>query len=116
MPYTFSKEERAALQEQFVDDSIRLDQLQEEKKAKAAEYSALIKTTKSELRELRDRIRAGREEREVDAEKDFDFANRMVNYYAPGTGELLHTRPMRPEERQLEIPSSEGVVPIRKQA
>lgn len=90
---------------------VRMDTLKQElidrKKASASDFNAKIQEQDSNMKEsirlLRDKVR----HEEVLCRWEYDHVDGMVHFFSSETGELVHTRPMNEEERQMEIFSRE---------
>jgi len=95
----YSPEELAAVQEDFLNNSIRVNQVEEQKKAATAVFSAEIKTLKSKIKENMQNIVA---EGESVTGKLFEFKfpeEKMVGLYDE-QGNLVESRPFNQKERQ----------------
>lgn len=71
-----------------------------ERKEVAAKYKAKIEGHSNEIKRLSRIISSGIEYREVECEKQFDWAKGIVQIVRLDTGEVVDERPMKPEEEQ----------------
>lgn len=79
--------------------------VEDEKKTLAAElHKAAVKPLESRVTELGKCLRNGWEERFVECEVSLDFRTGSVSVIRLDTGEVIESRGMTAEERQMDIP------------
>lgn len=95
-------DEISLLQEQISDLSMRISVLEEDRQATNDDYKSKLKPLKLELAYKVKTLRAGCEEGIVECVLDPDFSKGVMCYIGP-SGDVLHERPLTPEDRQLDI-------------
>jgi len=98
----FSEEELALMKDSLAAVDMEIDFVEEEKKAVTAEYTASIKLSKKERKGLLRNIRTKSVEVNEVCYKFLDEEARSVKYYNK-IGDMVFTRPMKPEEYQRSI-------------
>lgn len=83
---------------------MQIDQLDEEKRAAAADYKEQIKAKETELRKLGREIRERAEHRDVPCVTRPNAAAGVMETIRLDTGELVRSRPLTHEERQARFP------------
>lgn len=103
IPYRLTDDELVLRQQEFSSFQIELEDIREEKKNVTAEYAERIKSLDERQRERRTVIKTRTEVREVMVEQQPNFTTGMMEYI-DANGEVVETRRLTPQERQLEIP------------
>lgn len=95
----YSTEEFAKVQDEFLKNSVKVNQLEEEKKAATAVFSSQIKTLKANIKQnMQNIIAEGEEVTGKLFQFNFDEVQ-MVGYYDEA-GNLVKSRPFNQRERQ----------------
>jgi len=87
-----------------------LEELKQEKKDVAKEFSLRIKEAETEQRDLRTCLRTRTETREIEVEGRKNYATGMMEYYGVSghfAGELVDSRRLTPDEKQLRVDQDE---------
>lgn len=102
--HRFTPEELAQKKESLAEVSIKIDDIETEKKEAMDNFKDQLKMPNEQKEELLQNIRSGSEFRhnEKCAKMIYD-KERMVGFYN-GLGELVYSRPMMPQEMQKTIP------------
>jgi hypothetical protein len=103
-PYVFTSIELRDMGKKLAGMTSRIRQMEEDKKAEAAEFTATIRRLEQEIGELSYKIEQGCEERLADCRVHMDYNSGNVAYFREDTGELVTSRSMTPEERQTSLP------------
>ena len=99
-----AEEERLRPQRELDALKAKVEKLEQDKKAEAAEFTATIRRLEQEIGELSYKIEQGCEERPADCRVHMDYNSGTVAYFREDTGELVTSRSMTPEERQTSLP------------
>lgn len=102
--YVFAGTELRDMGRRLAGMTSKVRQMEEDKKAEAAEFTATIRRLEQEIGELSYKIEQGCEERPTDCRVHFDYGTGIVAYFREDTGELVTSRPMTAEERQTSLP------------
>lgn len=81
--------------------------LEVDKAAASADFGSQVKAVKIEIGELAQKIKDGYELQDVRAEKVLDFVLGEAQYIDPDTNEIVKTRPLTADEKQMQIPGTE---------
>lgn len=101
--HRFTPEELAQKKEMLAETSIKINDIEVEKKEAMEEYKRRLKPLTDEKQILLDNIKKGSEYRaHEECAKVIEQENRMVGYYNK-LGELVYSRPIMPQEMQKSI-------------
>lgn len=101
--HRFTPEELAQKKEMLAETSIKINDIEVEKKEAMEEYKRRLKPLTEEKQTLLDNIKKGCEYRaNEECAKIIEFEERMVGYYNK-LGELVYSRPIMPQEMQKNI-------------
>lgn len=100
---SLTNEELDVIKEELAGASIRLEDIDAEKKAAMELFKERIKAAKAEVQAALKMLRTRSEEVTEDCFKMSEIDSTEVGYYN-SLGELIESRPMRPSERQRTIP------------
>lgn len=89
-------------------DSV-VDTLEREKKLSMSSFTAKISEAEAEMKNLSKQLRVGFEIRKAECDVVYDFHEDVVNYILPETGQIVHSRAITTEERQLNLFTETGV-------
>jgi hypothetical protein len=101
--YDFTKEEIESIRAEHTDKMIEQEIIEDEIKAFRDERAPKIKTLKASGREMRKKIRTGYETRNEQCHLVPDFENSVMQYFSIATGDLVFSRKLRPNEKNLTI-------------
>ena len=101
--HRFTPEELAQKRESLAETSIKINDIEIEKKEVMESFKADLKLLNEQKKELLDNIKKGSEYREnEECVKILDHEERMAGYYNK-LGELVYSRPIMPQEMQKTI-------------
>lgn len=101
--HRFTPEELAQKRESLAETSIKINDIEIEKKEAMESFKADLKPLNEQKQELLDNIKKGSEYREnEECVKILDHEERMAGYYNR-LGELVYSRPIMPQEMQKTI-------------
>lgn len=101
--HRFTPEELAQKRESLAETSIKINDIEIEKKEVMESFKADLKPLNKQKKELLDNIKKGSEYREnEECVKILDHEERMAGYYNK-LGELVYSRPIMPQEMQKTI-------------
>jgi hypothetical protein len=101
--HRFTPEELAQKRESLAETSIKINDIEIEKKEVMESFKADLKPLNEQKKELLDNIKKGSEYREnEECVKILDHEERMAGYYNK-LGELVYSRPIMPQEMQKTI-------------
>lgn len=101
--HRFTPEELAQKRESLAETSIKINDIEIEKKEVMKSFKADLKPLNEQKKELLDNIKKGSEYREnEECVKILDHEERMAGYYNK-LGELVYSRPIMPQEMQKTI-------------
>lgn len=101
--HRFTPEELAQKKEALAETSIKINDIEEEKKEVMEGYKERLKPLNYEKKELLDHIKRGSEYREnEECVKILDHEERIAGFYNR-LGELVYSRPIMPQEMQKTI-------------
>lgn len=101
--HRFTQEELAQKKEMLAETSIKINDIEVEKKEAMEEYKRRLKPLADEKQILLDNIKKGSEYRaNEECAKIIEQEERMVGYYNK-LGELVYSRPIMPQEMQKTI-------------
>lgn len=101
--HRFTPEELAQKRESLAETSIKINDIEIEKKEAMESFKADLKPLNEQKQELLDNIKKGSEYREnEECVKILDHEERMAGYYNK-LGELVYSRPIMPQEMQKTI-------------
>lgn len=101
--HRFTPEELAQKKEMLAETSIKINDIEVEKKEAMEEYKSRLKPLTEEKQTLLDNIKKGSEYRSnEECAKIIEQEERMVGYYNK-LGELVYSRPIMPQEMQKTI-------------
>jgi len=92
---------------QMAQDTITAEGLEAEKKSVVKKYDSDIKAVQLSASIAAQKIRNGFEMRPIKCEVKKDYETKMVSFIRTDTGELVRTRQMTGEERQMPLPEYE---------
>lgn len=98
----FTPEELAQQKEMLAETSIKINDIEVEKKEVMDEYKDRLKPLNENKQELLGKIKAGSEQVNEDCVKILYHEERMAGYYNK-LGELVYSRPIMPQEMQKTI-------------
>lgn len=107
--YTFNKRELHEIATELADGVAKVAALEDQKKAIASQMKSEIEGTQAKVNGNAEKLRSGYEMRSLDCEKVANYDTRTVRWYRMDTAEMVHERPMRPEELQKKLPGVEEV-------
>lgn len=114
LKHEFTREETAELTAGLTKGLRNISELQEQKKALGAEYSAKIKTQQAAISEIANKLDSGFEMKEMACEVDFDYPARMKRFYAlkdnGKRGGISKEEPMSEIDLQIQLPIKDPVV------
>lgn len=101
--HRFTPEELAQKKESLAETSIKINDIEIEKKEAMESFKADLKPLNEQKQELLDNIKKGSEYREnEECVKILDHEERMAGYYNK-LGELVYSRPIMPQEIQKTV-------------
>lgn len=101
--HRFTPEELAQKRESLAETSIKINDIEIEKKEAMESFKADLKPLNEQKQELLDNIKKGSEYREnEECVKILDHEERMAGYYNR-LGELVYSRPIMPQEMQKTV-------------
>lgn len=101
--HRFTPEELAQKRESLAETSIKINDIEIEKKEVMESFKADLKPLNEQKKELLDNIKKGSDYREnEECVKILDHEERMAGYYNK-LGELVYSRPIMPQEMQKTI-------------
>lgn len=104
LPVQLSEHERALRGEEMAREHAELGRLQELKRDQAKLMKEQIDASEKRIGELAEQVRTGIEQREVLCFERLRGERGMVDLERTDTGEIIDSRPMRPDERQVGMP------------
>lgn len=106
--HIFSPEEKANIAESFCNEQYELEKVTAEAKAVAKNYKSTIDAHAGSIAELSAKHRQGYEIRNTECHLHLDFETNVRIYTDVETGDVLHTEPMEPVDRQMRIEFKNG--------
>ena len=101
--HRFTPEELAQRKEALAENSIKINDIEEEMKSKMKSYRENLKSLNQKKKKLLEQIKGGSEYRDQEeCAKFIDHEERMVGFYNK-LGELVYSRPIMPQEMQKTI-------------
>lgn len=104
LPVTLTGMERALRGEEMAREHSKLGRLQEQKRDQAKLMKEEIDASEERLAELASQVSTGIEHREVACVELLRPGSNMVELERTDTGEIIDSRPMRADERQVRMP------------
>lgn len=98
--HKFTESEINGINENIADLTKKLRKFEDEKKL----VSSIVAGTDAEITKAVNLKEAGEEEREMDCPVEYDFAKGQKTVKHPETGEIIETLPIKPEEREQDLP------------
>jgi deoxyadenosine/deoxycytidine kinase len=98
----FTEAERIKMLSEFPERLFAIDAEIDDMKEEMAARKRKVETLKKEERALRISLRVGYEEKTESCFKMIDWQNNLVNF-VDQRGIIVQTRPLKPEERQLQL-------------
>jgi len=98
----FTDEEILSMKDDLAEVSININEIDIEKKEVAAEFKHKLEPLTDQKKEILTKIKNKAEFVKEECYKFTDFDNQMVTYYN-NLGQVVESRRMRPDERQLKI-------------
>ncbi len=103
LPYTFTEQEKGELGKQLAKCFADHTEAEGRLKSIATQIKAEIAMIDGEMTSLSEKIRSGKEYRNVKCEKTFDYRLGVVTYIRLDTGEVYRERPLDEAERQASL-------------
>lgn len=103
LPVPLTNEEQRLKGAELAGMQKRLEGIEAEKAAMSADFGGKIKTLKRDLGDLAVVVREKREFREVQCSEHKDHGTGTVYMTREDTGEIISSRPMRDDERQIDL-------------
>jgi hypothetical protein len=101
LPVTLTAEEKALRGEEMAREVAKHALLEEQKKAETKRLGELIKDSDERIAKLASQVNTGIEHRSVRCLELPRHTKNMVELQRTDTGEIVDSRPMRPDERQV---------------
>jgi hypothetical protein len=105
--YVFNDREKREIAVDLADGVAKVASLEDQKKAMASQMKSEIEGAQARNNGNAEKLRSGYEMRSLDCEKVTHFDTRTVRWYRIDNAEMVHERPMRPEELQKKLPGVE---------
>lgn len=105
--YEFSAEEKAVIATEMADAVSKVASKTDELKAVKSQIQSDIDLAQATLRQKAEHLRSGFEMRSIECEKVFFPKEKLAKWFRLDTMDLVHDRPMRPDELQAKLPGIE---------
>jgi len=105
--YEFNVEEKAVIATEMADAVSKVASKTDELKAVKSQIQSDIDLAQATLRQKAEHLRSGFEMRSIECEKVFFPKEKLAKWFRIDTMEIVHERPMRPDELQAKLPGIE---------
>lgn len=105
--YEFNPEEKAVIATEMADAVSKVASKTDELKAVKSQIQSDIDLAQATLRQKAEHLRSGFEMRSIECDKVFFPKEKVARWFRIDTLEMVHERPMRPDELQIKLPGVE---------
>ncbi len=110
--HTFTDSELAEKNEEHTDLHMQLDDAEAEFKQIKTEHTSAMKNTKEKMKSIRRELKSGKTTSAVLCDLVPDYVSGFMQFI-DGQGEIVHTRRLKPSEKQLRVDKEASTVTDR---